>query len=210
MAYVDWSMEGLSINNCSCDSGCPCQFMALPTHGDCRAVAAVKIDKGHFGAVDLSGTAFCLLLAWPKAIHLGNGEVQVVISDRTTQAQRDALLAIALGKETAPGATHYNVFATTYSKIHDPVFAPIEFDLDLEKRVGRIRIPGVIETSVEPIRNPITGDEHRIGVVLPKGFEYHQAEFASGTTKADGPIKLALSNSHCHLYKVNMTTNGVV
>lgn len=210
MAYVDWSLEGHSIAHCNCDFSCPCQFNALPTHGDCRAMTAVKIDKGHFGNVDLSGLAFCGMFAWPKAIHEGNGEAFVVISDHATEAQRGALLTILSGQETTPGATIFNVFATTFTKMHDPVFAPIEFDLDLEKRVGRVRVPGVIETSVEPIRNPVTGDEHRVSVVLPKGFEYHQAEFASGETKAEGPIKLALSNSHSHLYKLHMTTNGVV
>jgi hypothetical protein len=210
MAYVDWSMQGYSIANCNCDFSCPCQFNALPTYGDCRAMTAVKIDKGHFGNVDLSGITFCGMFAWPKAIHEGNGEAFVVISDHATEAQRNALLTILSGQETAPGATIFNVFATTFSKMHDPVFAPIEFDLDLEKRVGRVRIAGVIDTSTAPIRNPITGDEHRVSVVLPKGFEYHQAEFASGTTKAEGPIKLAFSNSHSHLYELHMTTNGVV
>ena len=55
--------------NCNCDFGCPCQFNTLPTHGDCRAMTAVKIDKGHFGEVDLSGLAFCGMFTWPGAIH---------------------------------------------------------------------------------------------------------------------------------------------
>jgi hypothetical protein len=176
MAYVDWSLQGHSIANCNCDFGCPCQFNTLPTHGDCRAMTAVKIDKGHFGEVDLSGLAFCGMFAWPGAIHFGNGEA----------------------------------FAPTFAKMHDPVFAPIEFYLDLEKRIGRARIPGVIDTSIEPIRNPVTGKEHRVTVHLPEGFEYHQAEYASGSTRADGPIKLTLANSHSHVYDLHMTTNGVV
>jgi len=114
MAYVDWSLQGHSIANCNCDFGCPCQFNTLPTHGDCRAMTAVKIDKGHFGDVDLSGLAFCGI-------------------DYANEAQRNALLTILSGKETAPGATIFNVFAPTFAKMHDPVFAPIEFYLDLDK-----------------------------------------------------------------------------
>jgi len=210
MANVEWSLQGHSIANCNCDFGCPCQFNTLPTHGDCRAMTAVKIDKGRFGHVDLSNLAACLMFAWPRAIHLGDGEAFVVISDHANEAQRNALLTILSGKETAPGATFFNVFAPTLAKIHDPVFAPIEFYLDLEKRIGRVRIPGVIETSIEPIRNPITGKEHRVSVNLPEGFEYHQAEYASGSTRADGPIKLSIANAHSHLYNLHMTTNGVV
>ncbi len=36
--------------------------------------------------------------AWPGAIHLGNGEPFVVISDHAKQAQRNALLTILSGK----------------------------------------------------------------------------------------------------------------
>ena len=191
-------------------SGVPVSSTRSPTHGDCHAMTAVKIEKGHFGEVDLGGLAFCGMFAWPRAIHLGNGEAFVVISEQATEAQRNALLTILTGQETAPGATIFNVFAPTFAKMHDPVFAPIEFYLDLEKRIGRVRVPGIIDTSVEPIRNPVTGQEHRVAVVLPEGFEYHNAEYASGSTRADGPIKLTLANSHSHLYSLHMTTNGVV
>jgi len=208
MAYVDWSIRGPEIANCNCDFGCPCQFNALPTHGDCRAMTAVRIDQGHFGDVDLSGIAFCQMFAWPKAVHEGNGEAFVVISDHATQAQRNALLTILSGQETVPGATIFNVYASTLAKMHDPVFARIEFDLDLDKRIGRVRIADVIDTSIEPIRNPITGAEHRVRVALPNGFEYREAEFASGQTRATGPIKLVLDKSHSHLSMLNLSTQG--
>jgi len=209
MAYVDWSMQGPAIANCNCDLSCPCQFNALPMHGDCRAMTAVRIDKGHFGNVDLGGVSWCGMFAWPKAIHQGNGEACVVISDHATQAQREALLTILTGKETVPGATIFNVFASTLTKLHDPIFAPIELTLDLDKRVGRVRVAGVIDTTIGPIHNPISGAEHRARVVLPNGFEYHEAEFASGNTRANGPIKLSLDNGHSHVYTMNMTTQGV-
>ena len=172
-------------------------------------MTAVKIDEGHFGDVDLGGLAFCGMFAWPKAIHEGNGEAFVVISDHANEAQRNALLTILTGQETVPGATIFNVFAPTFVKMHDPVFARIEFDLDLEKRVGSVRVAGVIDTAIEPIRNPVTGDEHRVQVVLPHGFEYIKAEFASGKTRANGPISLALDKSHSHLAMLHLTTNGV-
>ena len=208
MAYVDWSIRGPEIANCNCDYGCPCQFNALPTHGDCRAMTAVRIDEGHFGAVDLKGVVFCGMFAWPKAIHEGNGEAFVVISDNATEAQRGALLTILTGQETVPGATIFNVFAPTLTKMHDPAYAKIEFDLDIEKRVGRVRVAGVIDTAVEPIRNPVTGAEHRAQVSLPNGFEYRTAEYASGGTRAEGAIKLAFQKSHSHVAMLHLTTQG--
>ena len=208
MAYVDWSMHGPEIANCNCDFSCPCQFNALPTYGDCRAMTAMRVDKGHFGDMDLSGVSWCGMFAWPKAIHEGNGEAFVVISDHATQAQRSALLTILSGQETVPGATIFSVFAPTLTKMHDPVFAPIEFDLDLDKRKGSVRIANVLDTTIEPIKNPITGQDHRARVVLPNGFEYREAEFASGETRATAAIRLAFSKSHAHVAMLNLSTQG--
>jgi hypothetical protein len=33
--------------------GCPCQFNALPTHGNCEAVAGMQIDQGYHGDTPL-------------------------------------------------------------------------------------------------------------------------------------------------------------
>jgi hypothetical protein len=48
---------------------------------------------------------------------------------------------------------------------------------------------GVLETEVEPIKNPVTGASHRIQVVMPEGFEHRQAEVASANIKSTGAIK---------------------
>ena len=207
---IDWRLRGPEITNCNCAWGCPCQFNSLPTHGNCRAVVAMRIDEGHFGDVDLSGLHWAGMFAWPKAIHEGHGEAFVVIDPKASEAQRQALLTILAGEETEPGATIFNVFAATLETMHDPVFKEIELELDIERRTGRIRIDGIVDTTIEPIRNPITGHEHRAKVVLPEGFEYREAEYASGATRATGPVKLDWQNTHAHLTNIDMTGAGVV
>ena len=67
-----------------------------------------------------------------------------------------------------------------------------------------------VEASVEPIRNPVTGEEHRARVTIPKGFEYHEAEYASSSTRASGLIAHEWSGRHAHLCIMHMTQNGVV
>ena len=76
MAYVDWRIKGPELSTCSCDWGCPCQFNELPSRRYCRAAVAMRIDEGHFGDVRLDGLHWVSLLAWPGAIHHGNGECQ--------------------------------------------------------------------------------------------------------------------------------------
>ena len=67
----------------------------------------------------------------------------------------------------------------------------------------------MIETSGEPIRNPVTGAAHRARVVLPHGFEYTEAEFASTTTRTSGgPIALEWVNGHGHFCTLDLTPNG--
>lgn len=209
MAHVDWRIRGIELLTCNCDWGCPCQFNALPTHGDCRGFAAMRIDDGHFGDVSLSGLTFVLMLAWPKAIHMGHGEAFIVIDERADEAQRSALLTILSGGETEPGATIFNVFAATLDTIHEPAFLPIAFEADVERRIGRVSIPDLARSEIEPIRNPVTGAEHRARVQIPGGFEYKEAEYASGTAEATGPVGLSWSGAHAHLARVEMTPVGV-
>jgi hypothetical protein len=208
MAYIEWLMCGPEIASCNCDWGCPCQFNALPTRGNCRAMSSMRIDEGHFGDVPLSGLSWVAMFAWPKAIHEGNGEALVVIDSRADEAQRNAILTILSGAETEPGATIFNVFATVIDRLHEPLFLPIAFELEMERRTGRVMVEGVIDTRVEPIRNPVTGDEHRARVVLPKGFEYIEAEFASGATEATAAIPLSWASRHAHVAMLNLSTHG--
>ena len=58
-------MKGAHLKNCNCAFGCPCQFNALPTYGDCRAAVGYQIDQGHHGDVSLDGIRAAALYAWP-------------------------------------------------------------------------------------------------------------------------------------------------
>ncbi len=43
MTYVDWEIKVRTFGNCNCSYGCPCQFNALPTHGNCQAAIAAFV-----------------------------------------------------------------------------------------------------------------------------------------------------------------------
>ena len=208
MSFIDWRMRGPELANCNCDWGCPCQFNALPTRGNCRAMTAMRVDQGYFGDIDLSGTSWVGMFAWPGPIHEGHGEAFVVIDENATDAQRSALLTILTGGETEPGATIFNVFATVIDTLHEPAFLPLVMEIDLEARTGSVHVPGIIDTQAEPIRNPITGVDHRVQVTLPHGFEYRTAEFASGNTRASGPVALEWAGRHAHVAMLDLSTHG--
>lgn len=211
MARVDWRIQGYDITNCNCAWGCPCQFMSPPTHGNCHAGVFFQIERGHFGETSLAGLAFGGLFAWPNAIHMGNGQAQPVIDVRANGAQRGALLKIMSGEETEPGATIFNVFASTFAQVHAPIFRPIHLEADLEARTARVEVEGLFEARVEPIRNPVTGTPVRAQIVLPEGFEYDRADSASGKvqTLIGASIPLSWDGRHAHFARLDMTGAGV-
>jgi hypothetical protein len=209
MAGTQWSIDAVEFTNCNCAYGCPCQFNALPTHGHCQATVGFEIAKGHHGETKLDGLRVAGMFKWPGPIHEGNGEACVVVDERADPAQRDALLRILTGQDTDPGATIFQVFSTTLTKLHDPIFAPIEFKADIDKREAHVKTAGVMEARAEPIRNPVTGAEHRIRINLDHGFEYKTAEVCSGVSDATGPIKLHFENTHGHLCQLRLTQSGI-
>jgi hypothetical protein len=210
MAHVQWEIKGREFANCNCSYGCPCQFNALPTHGHCRAAIAYQIDQGTFGTVKLDGLRAVALYIWPGPVHEGNGKMQLIVDERARPDQRDALLKIMAGQETADMATMWWVYAAMCSTKLEPQFKPIEFEVDVDARRARLRVPGIVESSGEPIRNPVTGAEHRVRIDLPHGFEYRLAEIGSGKTKATGQIPLDLANTYGQFARIHLSHAGVV
>jgi hypothetical protein len=198
MAYVDWMIRGPKIGACSCSYGCPCEFNARPTRSPCEGMEAHLIEAGHFRDVRLDGLVVGARYRWPGPVHEGHGVVQGFIDERATPAQREALFTILGGKEQEP-TTVFNIYGSTIEKELDPVFAKLEFACDLKARTGRFRVPGTVELTIEPIKNPVTGQNHFAQIVLPTGFEFRSAEMASADFKSTGPD---LGMAHSKVYGV--------
>jgi len=208
MATSDWHLEGEWMKNCSCAFGCPCDFNALPTEGYCKGMVGMRITKGHFEKTKLDGVIFAVTVDFPGALHEGNGQMQPIIDERATAEQREALFNIMSGKFSAEG-TLFHIFSLIVTKIHDPLFVPITFTFDRDGRVARLLAKGVLETEVEPIKNPVTGEPHRIQVVMPEGFEHRAAEVASADIRSTGAIKFETRGTHSSLANVVQTPEGV-
>ena len=134
----------------------------------------------------------------------------MVVDERATEAQRNALLRILSGQDTEPGKTIFNVFASTLEKMHEPIFAPIEFKSDIAGRRGRLVVEGVTEGRGEPILNPVTGKEHRVRINVVDGFEYTMAEVGRGWTKTSRPIKFEFADSYAQFAEIHLCQSGIV
>jgi hypothetical protein len=121
--------------------------------------------------------------------------MQVIIDDRADPVQRDALYKIMTGAETEETATILWVYSATPPNKLEPLFLPIAIDVD--RRRGRLHVPGILDMTAEPIRNPVTAAEHRVRVDLPQGIQFRLGEEASGTTTTIGAFALSrLSGAH--------------
>jgi len=210
MATVEWRVRADEFGNCNCAYGCPCQFNARPTHGTCEAAVGYKIHDGNFGDVRLDGLTAALFVQFPGAIHEGNGTMQLVVDERADARQREALVKILSGEETEEMATIWWVLGAMSPNKLQPLFMPIDFEVDVEARRARLNIRGLLEATGEPIRNPVTGAEHRARIELPDGFEYRVAEMGSGTSKAIGAIKLDLKDSYGQFAHIHLSNKGVI
>ena len=184
---------------------------AVPaTHGHCRAPMWMHVERGHFGTVKLDETRFGVMAAWPGATHQGNGTHQVIVDDRVTPEQRDALEAIGKGKETEPGKVVWFIYAAMSTTFLPTVTARIDLRMDAEAREAAVAVAGLLDGTVAPIRNAVTGAAHRARITLPMGVEYTEAECAAGTAKSRGPIEIDFTRSHAHFARFHWSTHGVI
>jgi hypothetical protein len=196
---TSWQMKGEEVGNCNCIWACPCQFNELPTHGDCEAFLGYEVHEGSFGDVDLAGVRWALVVAWPGPIHEGNGTRQLVIDESASPEQRDAVQQLVDGEHGGP---YFEIFASVLPNRRDTMFEPIEIETDRERRVASIRVGSFGESRIEPIKNPVSGEEHRVRIDLPDGFEYKQAEIANTVTakvSAEAPLDLDLDGTYGQL-----------
>ena len=148
MANVQWQISGDYFEACSCDSVCPCPtsgMAARPTKGACDVGLVFHVERGQYGGTKLDGLTFAVLAHTPGPMNQGNWTVGVIVDERASSPQREALTAIASGQGGGPmGALGPLVgnFAGVEAK-------PIKLEGKGMKR--SVSIPGVLDIAVEGI-----------------------------------------------------------
>ena len=107
MANVRWQISGEYFEACSCDSVCPCPTSGLaarPTKGYCAAGLVFRVGQGVHGSTKLDGLSFAVLLRTPGPMGQGDWTVGLILDERASTEQREALTAIASGQGGGPMA----------------------------------------------------------------------------------------------------------
>src|SRR5207245_1308574 len=107
----EWTAAGTVLMACSCNWGCPCNFNAPPTTGDCEGGWTWLVEHGRYGDVPLDGLGLSVYADWPGAIHEGDGRAVAFIDERADDAQRRALISLVRGEAGGPWAVFINTYA---------------------------------------------------------------------------------------------------
>ena len=143
-----WQISGEYMETCNCAFLCPCitsNLTAPPTEGDCKAAIAMRIDKGRKEGVSLDGVSFMVMLHSPGVMAEGNITVGLIIDSGASDAQVEAIGAIASGAAGGPLAA----LAPLIGHMAGVERRKIEFTMDGLKR--SVRAGELVDQSCEGV-----------------------------------------------------------
>jgi hypothetical protein len=144
-----YTLDGTLIEACSCNVNCPCWIGEDPDLGECFAIVAYGIERGQIRELDVSGLSLVLICHIPGNVLAGNWQVVALVDESATQEQRDALLEAFTGKLGGPLG---DLWTALIGEVKGVEFVPITHEVDGGS--GILRIPGLVETEMEPYRGP--------------------------------------------------------
>ena len=148
VAKQPWKIQGEYFESCNCEVLCPCilsNLSARPTEGHCDVVLAFRIDKGNYGATDISGLNAVQALITPGQMAQGNGTLAVYIDRRGTAEQRAALEAIFSGAAGGPPSLFGPIVSTMLG------CKAVEINFTMHGNERKLVIPGITEVTVKGI-----------------------------------------------------------
>ena len=175
-----WTMRGTITGDCNCEWGCPCNFDAPPSFGHCEGVYGFKIAEGTYGGIDLSGVGFIWYAYAPAAIHLGDMTAVVIVDDRASDEQFQAIDTLTSAGNVGMPFDGFVGLTTTFLTTER---ARIEFELGGDMRSTAIRANGgdIYELITRRVPNPVTGDEEELYLDKPTGFTSKHTELGMST-----------------------------
>lgn len=155
MANAQWRISGEYFEACSCDFVCPCPTSGLaarPTKGYCDAGLVFSVERGQYGTTKLDGLSFAILLHTPGPMIEGKWTVGVILDERASKEQREALTGIASGQAGGPIAALGPLVGTFVGAEAKPI--------KIEKNGMRrsVSIPGVLDIAIEGVAGAKQGE----------------------------------------------------
>jgi hypothetical protein len=156
MAAIEpWKINGELILSCSCTVFCPCVISLgehPPTEGHCQTWGGIRIDKGGYGDIDLSGINVALMIEIPGLMSRGNWTVGAFVDERADAYQLRALTKILSGR--ARGTTF--LFSILVGKFVGVFQEKVDYEIDGDIR--RLKVAKLIDGEIAPITGKTKGE----------------------------------------------------
>jgi hypothetical protein len=181
LGTIPWTIKGELILNCNCTVFCPCVVslgLHPPTEGHCQTWGGVRIDKGQYGDVDLSGLNIGLLIEIPGMMSRGNWKVALFIDDRASDAAYNALVDIFSGK--AKGTT--GLFQVLVGEIIGVERQPVSYVT--EGKTRHITVGRKVEGVVYPVEGKNPDEE-----IVIKNTKYWMGPDITVATASKGRVR---------------------
>ena len=185
MPTPTWQIAGQYYETCSCDFICPCilgQMMARPSKGWCTFAMAMQIERGSYDGLSLDTVGFVVLARTPEEMGKGNWSVGLLVDERATSEQRDAITAIASGSAGGPMA----MAAGLVGKFLGVERASIRFERNGNKfsvsalpflEMGAEAVMGINPNATEPMHIDNTGHPASDRLGLARASKSHAHAF---------------------------------
>jgi len=205
-AKTKWNFEAEYITGCNCDWGCPCNFNARPTQGNCLGFGAWQITRGVFGATQLDGVRFADAWYFPKLVEQGNATTRLYIDTAATPEQRQAIEEIHSGRH---GGGIFEVFAPLIKTRYPTKLANIDFHFDGAQ--SWFRVDATIQVTSDTIKYP-DGTVITPRLVLPHGIEFKEALATNATNwwMRDEELLGHYENKYCAVAIVKFSEQGCI
>lgn len=159
-----WTLKGEMALSCNCAVFCPC-VLSLgqhpPTEGYCQTWAAVRIDAGRFGDVDLANLKFAFMADIPGRLVRGNWTAALFIDEKASVYAVKALTSIFTGR--AGGSTALlKILVGSFLGVQQ---VPIAYAVEGETRI--VKIDKIIDGALTPIKG-----KNQSGNVVIRNSEY--------------------------------------
>lgn len=143
-----YQLEGSLLEVCNCDTLCPCWIGDDPDNGTCDSVIAYNLVSGKIRGVDVSGLTLVSVVQIPGNILEGNWRQVVLVDDKASEEQMDAMLDCFGGKLGGP-------LADLASLVGERVAVErATIDHSIVEGSGTIRVGDKVDCSMHPYRGP--------------------------------------------------------
>ncbi|MGH3341083.1 MAG: DUF1326 domain-containing protein [Propionibacteriaceae bacterium] len=143
-----YRLEGSLLEVCDCNTLCPGWIGEDPDGGECHSVVAYHLERGDIAGVDVSGLTLVSVVHIPGNVLAGNWRQLMLVDDRASDEQMDAMVDCFSGKLGGP----LGDLAKLVGEVVGVERAPISHTI--ADGAGTLTVGDKVDCAMEPYRGP--------------------------------------------------------